>query len=63
MGFTASQIRQDFNCFGGYGQQGYGYNVSQLCGEIEKILGIQSAIPASWWGQQPGQGHCPAHAL
>ena len=41
MGFTASQIRQDFNCFGGFGQQGYGYNVSQLCGEIEKILGIQ----------------------
>lgn len=42
MGFTASQIRQDFNCFGGFGQQGYGYNVQQLCGEIEKILGIQN---------------------
>lgn len=41
MGFTASQIRQDFNCFGGFGQQGYGYNVPQLCAEIEKILGIQ----------------------
>ena len=27
MGFTASQVRQDFNCFGGYGQQGYGYSV------------------------------------
>lgn len=40
MGLTASQIRQDFNCFGGFGQQGYGYNVPQLCGEIEKILGL-----------------------
>ncbi len=45
MGFTASQIRQDFNCFGGFGQQGYGYNASQLCGEIEKILGIQKRHP------------------
>lgn len=41
MGFTASQIRQDFNCFGGFGQQGYGYSVPQLCAEIEKILGLQ----------------------
>ncbi len=38
MGFTASQIRQDFNCFGGFGQQGYGYNVAQLCDEIAGIL-------------------------
>ena len=45
MGFTASQIRQDFNCFGGFGQQGYGYNVAQLCQEIEKILGIQKRHP------------------
>ena len=30
MGFTASQIRQDLNCFGGFGQQGYGYNIEQL---------------------------------
>ena len=45
MGFTASQIRQDFNCFGGFGQQGYGYNVPQLCQEIEKILGIQRRHP------------------
>ena len=45
MGFTASQIRQDFNCFGGFGQQGYGYNVAQLCEEIEKILGIQKHRP------------------
>lgn len=42
MGFTASQIRQDFNCFGGFGQQGYGYNIPQLCLEIENILGIQN---------------------
>lgn len=40
MGFTASQIRQDFNCFGGFGQQGYGYNVPQLCAAIEEILGL-----------------------
>ena len=40
MGFTASQIRQDLNCFGGFGQQGYGYNVSELHAEIGKILGV-----------------------
>jgi len=40
MGLTASQIRQDFNCFGGFGQQGYGYNVAELCEEIQKILGL-----------------------
>lgn len=45
MGFTASQIRQDFNCFGGFGQQGYGYNVPQLREEIEKILGIRKHHP------------------
>ena len=38
--FTASQIRQDLNCFGGFGQQGYGYNVNDLYDEIEKILGL-----------------------
>ena len=37
---TASQIRQDLNCFGGFGQQGYGYNVSGLHNEIGKILGV-----------------------
>ncbi|MBP3324429.1 MAG: redox-sensing transcriptional repressor Rex [Clostridia bacterium] len=42
MGFTASQIRQDFNCFGGFGQQGYGYPVSQLKQEISDILGLGS---------------------
>lgn len=37
---TASQIRQDLNCFGGFGQQGYGYNVRELRGKIAQILGI-----------------------
>jgi redox-sensing transcriptional repressor len=40
MGLTASQIRQDLNCFGGFGQQGYGYNVEELYKEIGKILGL-----------------------
>ena len=40
MNVTASQIRQDFNCFGGFGQQGYGYNVEQLHASIAEILGI-----------------------
>ena len=40
MGFTASQVRQDFNCFGGFGQQGYGYNIEQLIGEFAGILGL-----------------------
>ena len=40
MQVTASQIRQDFNNFGGFGQQGYGYNVDYLYTEIGKILGL-----------------------
>lgn len=40
MNVTASQIRQDFNNFGGFGQQGYGYNTSYLYEEIGKILGL-----------------------
>lgn len=40
MKVTASQIRQDFNNFGGFGQQGYGYNVEYLYSEIGKILGL-----------------------
>ncbi len=40
IGYTASQIRQDLNNFGGFGQQGYGYGVSALYDEITKILGI-----------------------
>ncbi len=47
MGLTASQIRQDLNCFGGFGQQGYGYNIVDLQEEIAQILGLdrpQNAI-------------------
>ena len=40
MGLTASQIRQDLFCFGGFGQQGYGYKVESLREEIGDILGI-----------------------
>lgn len=40
IGFTASQIRQDLNNFGGFGQQGYGYNVEELFNEIAVILGL-----------------------
>jgi redox-sensing transcriptional repressor len=40
MNVTASQIRQDFSCFGGFGQQGYGYNVQTLLGNIAGILGL-----------------------
>jgi redox-sensing transcriptional repressor len=42
MKVTASQIRQDFSNFGGFGQQGYGYNVEKLCTEIGKILGLDT---------------------
>ena len=42
MGITASQIRQDFSCFGEFGQQGYGYNVEELRTEIGHILGIDN---------------------
>ncbi len=40
MNVTASQIRQDLNCFGGFGQQGYGYNVPELHQQIGLILGV-----------------------
>lgn len=40
MGLTASQVRQDFNCFGGFGQQGYGYNVADLKTAIANIMHI-----------------------
>lgn len=46
MGLTASQIRQDLNCFGGFGQQGYGYNIEQLYNEIGLILGINNRSKA-----------------
>lgn len=43
IGFTASQIRQDLNCFGDFGQQGYGYNVKDLLYQISVILGLNKA--------------------
>jgi len=46
MGITASQIRQDFSCFGEFGQQGYGYNVEMLMKEIGEILGIDKGRTA-----------------
>ncbi len=46
MGLTASQIRQDLNCFGGFGQQGYGYDVPNLYNEIAKILGVNRSYTA-----------------
>lgn len=42
-GFTASQIRQDLNHFGGFGQQGYGYNVSSLKNSIVSIIGLDES--------------------
>ena len=50
MGFTASQIRQDLNCFGGFGQQGYGYNVEQLQNEIGAILGVNNGFKTILFG-------------
>jgi redox-sensing transcriptional repressor len=46
MNLTASQIRQDLNCFGGFGQQGYGYNVLSLYNEIGLILGVDKQYKA-----------------
>jgi len=46
MDLTASQIRQDFNCFGDFGQQGYGYNVEYLFGELRKLLGAEEGYTA-----------------
>lgn len=45
-GFTASQIRQDLNNFGGFGQQGYGYNVEELYKQLGKILGLERTYKA-----------------
>ena len=46
MKVTASQIRQDFNYFGGFGQQGYGYNVGYVYNEIAQILGLKDGYRA-----------------
>ena len=50
LGFTASQVRQDFSCFGGFGQQGYGYNVANLRAEIASIIGIDKSHSAALIG-------------
>ena len=46
MNVTASQIRQDLNCFGGFGQQGYGYNVNYLYAKICELLGVSRGLCA-----------------
>lgn len=46
MHMTASQIRQDLNCFGGFGQQGYGYNVQYLYTKISELLGVGEGYSA-----------------
>ena len=46
LGFTPSQIRQDFNCFGEFGQQGYGYNVPLLREQLAGILGMDRGYSA-----------------
>ncbi|MDL2224868.1 redox-sensing transcriptional repressor Rex [Eubacteriales bacterium OttesenSCG-928-M02] len=46
MELNASQIRRDFNCFGGFGQQGYGYQVKKLKQELWKILGLDKSYNA-----------------
>ena len=46
MNVTASQIRQDLNCFGGFGQQGYGYNIKYLHGKISELLGVTEGYTA-----------------
>lgn len=50
MNLTASQVRQDFNCFGGFGQQGYGYSIDNLYEEIGNILGIDQPVKAVMLG-------------
>ncbi len=47
LGFTASQVRQDFSCFGGFGQQGYGYNVVGLKEKIAEIIGVNRSYSAA----------------
>ena len=46
MDVTASQIRQDLNCFGGFGQQGYGYNIQHLYDKISELLGVSEGYKA-----------------
>ncbi|MFQ8831509.1 MAG: winged-helix domain-containing protein [Ruthenibacterium lactatiformans] len=59
MGTTASQVRQDFNCFGGFDQQGIGYHVDVLLSEISKLLFSEristqcSSVQAVWAAPYP----------
>lgn len=46
LGSTASQIRQDLNCFGGFGHHGYGYHVSDLRTQLGRIIGLEQCMPA-----------------
>ena len=46
LGLTSSQVRQDFNCFGEFGQQGYGYNIAALRAQIAGILGMERGFTA-----------------
>ncbi len=62
MGVTASQIRQDFNCFGGFGQQGYGYSIEKLYREIGDILGLTNGYKAILIGAG-NLGHALANHL
>jgi redox-sensing transcriptional repressor len=61
MRLTASQIRQDLNCFGGFGQQGYGYNVAALHNEIGNILGLNHLPVLSVGRRKSRASHCKAY--
>lgn len=61
MGTTASQVRQDFNCFGGFGQQGIGYKVDVLRAEIGNLLfGDGEKLPTIWSVPAVWVLRCPA---
>ncbi len=62
MGTTASQVRQDFNCFGGFGQQGIGYNVKLLREELGKLLFPREPVPTILIGAG-NLGHAMANFL
>ena len=62
MGTTASQVRQDFNCFGGFGQQGIGYNVKLLREELGKLLVPREPVPTILIGAG-NLGHAMANFL
>ena len=58
MELTASQVRQDFNCFGDFGQQGCGYDVEHLHREITKILGLDRTMAWFWLAQAVSGSPC-----